>query len=472
MRNHGVATVSVFIVRRSVLVACVVLGALIVAAPAQASSTQRLVFDAPRELLNAGTRTEALDELESLGVRELRVLMYWKRVAPAPESRTRPRGDLADPASYSWGEYEGLLDAARRRGLKVLLTVTTPGPVWAMRSRKDDKTYPNATLFGRFVEAAGKRFGDQIDVWAIGNEPNHPDFLRPQYRKGRAVSPLVYRQLFRSADRALRRSGNGRDRVLIGETLPRGRRGRSVAPLAFLRGMLCLDRSYRKRRSCGRLNADGFAHHPYTTKQGPFFVSPNRDDVTIGSLGRLTKALDRAARAGAIRRRMPIWLTEFGIQSTPDRFTGVSLAKQVQWRSIAERIAYNNRRVVAFSQYLLRDDAPIEGVPASQRYGGFESGLRFSTGRPKPSLEGFRLPLAVQRRGSRVSIWGMVRPANGRTSVDLLVQDRGRRGFRRLKRLRTNTRGYVSHRTRYRKGRRYRLRWDGRHGAPVSAYSR
>ena len=85
--------------------------------------------------------------------------------------------------------------------------------------------------------------------------------------------------------------------------------------------------------------------------------------MTIGVLSRLTRALDRATRAGAFTRRskMPLWLTEFGIQSTPDRYFGVSLAKQVEYRAIAERMAWSNPRVRAFSQYLLRDDRPIEG---------------------------------------------------------------------------------------------------------------
>ena len=459
--------------RRIIVSACVVLGALLSATGAQASTTQQLVFDAPRDLLAEDARPAALDELQSLGVKSLRVLLYWKQVAPKPEARAKPRGlDLSDPASYDWGQYDGLMNAARERGMTVLLTLTMPGPRWAMRDRQDFLTYPNATEFGRFVEAAGKRYGEQVETWAIGNEPNHPDFLRPQYRKGEAVSPRLYRALYRSATAALDRSGNGDDTKLIGETLPRGRRGRSVAPLAFLRGVLCLNASYRKRGSCGRLDADGYAHHPYTVKEGPFFVSPNKDDVTIGSLGRLVKALDRAASAGAVRSKMPIWLTEFGIQSTPDRFTGVSLTKQVEFRSLAERIAYSQPRVKAFSQYLLRDDSPIEGVAASKRYGGFESGLKFSTGRAKPSLEGFRLPLAALRRGKGVSLWGLVRPATGVVTAELFVDDRGRGGFKPLREVRTNSRGYFTVRVGYKRGRKYQLRWNGAQSAPVTAYKR
>jgi hypothetical protein len=398
--------------------------------------------------------------------------MYWKDVAPAAESADRPGVDLSDPAAYDWAKYDGLMAAARDRGWPVVATLTLPGPKWAMRDRKDFLTRPSASLYGRFVEAAAKRYGGQVSTWAIGNEPNHPDFLRPQYSGGEARSPGIYRKLVQSATAGLERAGQQDDTVLMGETLPRGKRGTSVAPLAFLRGVLCLDRSYRKRKSCGRLDVDAFSHHPYTTPTGPFFVSPNRDDVTIGSLSRLNRALDRAASAGAIRRRMPIWLTEFGVQSSPDRITGVSLAKQVEFRAIAERLAYGNARVKTFSQYLLTDDPPVEGVSARQRYGGFESGLKFSTGRAKPSLEGFRLPLAALRSGSKVSLWGLVRPASTATTAELLVQNPGSKAFRRFKTVRTDSRGYFTLRTTYRKGRRYRLRWEGATGAPVRPYRR
>ena len=44
-----------------------------------------------------------------------------------------------------------------------------------------------------------------------------------------------------------------------------------MRPLAFLRGMLCLDSKWRKSKSCGALEADGYAHHAYTTSAGPRF---------------------------------------------------------------------------------------------------------------------------------------------------------------------------------------------------------
>ena len=246
----------------------------------------------------------------------------------------------------------------------------------------------------------------------------------------------------------------------MGETAPRGNRN-VVHPLRFLRGALCLDDRYRRRRGCRRLPANGYAHHPYTTRAGPFFVSRRRDDVTIGSLWRLTRALGRAERARALPRRTPIYLTEFGIQSRPDPVYGVSQTRQAEYRAIGEKIAWNTGRVRAISQYLMRDDLPRNG---SNRYGGFESGLRRADGRKKVAYGAFRLPMVARRAGRRVRLWGLVRPHSGRERVEIQYRDRRGRRWRRLKRDRTGARGYWATSTRYRRGRAYRVAWRSHAG--------
>ena len=116
-----------------------------------------------------------------------------------------------------------------------------------------------------------------------------------------------------------------------------------------------------------------------------------------------------------------------------------------------------------FSQYLLRDDLPREGEGAAQRYSGFESGLRTSSGRAKTALAAFPLPLAARRQGSRVSLWGLVRRAQGATTVTVEYAN-GARGFRRLATVRTSSRGSWRRTTSYRSGRRYRVVWQAPDG--------
>jgi hypothetical protein len=428
---------------RALLIA---LAVLLLAVPvAEARKSQFMVFEANRELRShdPAVRAATLDEIRSFGVRWIRVVMYWRDVAPASLGF-----DATDPAKYDWSTYDRLVDEARARGIRVLMTPSGPAPDWATLTG-DGVDYPGPTHFRRFMTAVGRRFGSRVSYWSIWNEPNHPQFLGPQYRRGKPYSPRLYRRLFWAAHKALNSTGNRRDRVLMGETAPRGNR-RVVHPLRFLRGALCLNRHYRKRRGCHRLPVDGYAHHPYTTRAGPFFVSRRRDDVTIGSLWRLTRALKRAERARAIPRRTPIYLTEFGIQSKPDPYYGVSQTRQAEYRAIGEKIAWNTGRVRAVSQYLMRDDLPRRG---SDRFGGFESGLRRSNGRKKLAYRAFRLPMVARRTGRRrVQLWGHVRPHDGR--------ERNRRGrWRHLKRDRTGGRGYWATSTRYRKGRSYRVLW-------------
>ena len=440
---------------------------LALAPAASASRTQTMTFEGPKDFLDPDSRPGALQEVQSLGVRSLRVILSWSTVAPGADQAQQPSFEPTDPADYDWGEYEPLLAAAKARDWPVLLTISGPVPKWATAAKRDNLTRPSPTAFAAFVTAVGRKFGDQINTWAIWNEPNQPQFLRPQYaRGGRAASPAIYRALYQAALRGLDKAGQRDDAVLIGETSPRGNRN-VVPPLRFLRGMLCLDTRYKKRSNCGALRADGYAHHAYTTRQGPYFRPAQKDDVTIGVLSRLTNALDRARSANALTRRLPIHLTEFGIQSTPDTQSGVSLAKQVEYRAISERIAWNNPRVVAFSQYLLRDSDPT----GPRQYGGFESGLRFADGRPKPSLPAFRLPLAVLRKGSKVSIWGLVRPATGPVTATVTYADRGSSGFKTLRTVRTDARGYFTFSSNWRSGRRWNITWERFSGTPVGSYT-
>jgi len=454
------------LVLRTLLLTCAL--GLLLAVPASAAPTQALTFEAPRDLEDAAKRPAAFSELDSFGVRQLRVIVLWSKVAPGAVSPQRPDFDATDPAAYDWSRYDPIVAEAKQRGWSVLVTISGPAPRWATAAKRDNLTRPDADAFGDFVTAVGRRYGDQIDTWSIWNEPNQPQFLRPQYaRGGKPTSPAIYRKLYQAAVKGLALAGQASDRVLIAETSPRGTTS-VVGPLVFLRGMLCLNSSYRKRKSCEMLRPDGYAHHAYTTRQGPYFVPGSRNDVTIGVLSRLTRAIDRAARANALPRALPIYLTEFGIQSFPDRQSGVSLTKQVRFRSIAERIAYGNPRVVSFSQYLLTDSDPT----GPNEFGGFESGLRFADGRPKPSLASFPLPIAVERRRSKVSIWGLVRPAGGQTSATITYADRGSSSFKALSPVKTDARGYFRLTASYRKGRRWNVEWQGRKSYPVSAYEK
>ncbi|MFZ1154699.1 MAG: hypothetical protein WAN93_07330 [Solirubrobacteraceae bacterium] len=475
-----------------IALACVVLAcAALAPVSASASHSQATFFEAPRDLLNVtpAARAKALAQLQSLGVKALRVELDWHGVAPAPDSTKRPNFEATNPASYNWSNYDPLLAEAQRLHWQVLLTVTSPVPEWATAGHNDKKlvTSPNDRQFGEFMTAVGRHYSSEVSLYAIWNEPDHPAFLLPQFnRNGTPASPRIYRGLFQAGYEGLKAAGISKPKVLMGETAPVGydrvnvrREGskalqHDVAPLEFLRDVLCLNSKYRKSATCGALPAYGYAHHAYTVG-APTYRPPEADDVTIGVLSRLSSALDKAAAAHALPARIPIYLTEFGIQSFPNRALGVAPAKQAEYDAIAEKIAWSNPRVAAFSQYLLRDD-PLGGPPGSSVNGGFvgfQTGLETVTGARKPLYFGFPVPLVVSKQGHGFSLWGLVRPSEGATKLRVLVQPKGSKSYRTLKLVQTNSSGYWTLRSSV-QGSHWRVSWRGPsgvvyNGPPIAA---
>jgi hypothetical protein len=403
----------------ALLAAALLAGAAFAPPAPHATRQETLFFEAPRDLVGVSPATQAktIAKLESLGVHAVRIVLYWGEVAPGSSHKQRPSFNQANPSAYNWSAYDQLIDAVTALHWKVLLTVSGgfgTVPRWATPHGEDQYSYPNASDFGKFMQAVGKHYGKKVKLFSIWNEPNQPQYLRPQYVKGKLVSAGIYRSLFLSGYAGLKASGNFSGmRVLMGETSPVGVQSAGIpAPLAFLRGVLCLNSDYRPVGHCAKLPAYGYAQHPYAEGPGPFWIpplDPHHDDVTIGTIGRLVTALNRAAAVGAIRADMPVYITEFGIQSVPYPAGGVSLAKQAELDAISEKIAWSNPRVVSFDQYLLRSDVPGSAA-------GFQTGLETSKAVVKPALAGFRLPLVVTRTHTGVSFWGLVRPV-GDTAV-------------------------------------------------------
>jgi hypothetical protein len=98
---------------------------------------------------------------------------------------------------------------------------------------------------------------------------------------------------------------------------------------------------------------------------------------------------------------------------------GVSLAHQAAWINQADFIAWHDPAVRAVAQYEMRDEASLTA---------FQTGLRFNDGRLKPSFAAYRLPLWVARRGSKLVVWGQLRPAADGAVEQAEVQSAPRAG--------------------------------------------
>ncbi|HET6550898.1 MAG TPA: hypothetical protein VFG79_20710, partial [Solirubrobacter sp.] len=424
------------------------LALLALAAPARAAGPQIGIADDRILLAGGPTADKAVAEWQRLGVQQVRIYALWNRIAPS-----RPAGD------YSWSALDHAVALVTTAGMKPLLTITGPGPVWTSRHprRRDPRYDPDPKLYAQFARMVAERYADRVDRYVLWNEPNLSGWLRPQAtcKRGRCttVGPHLYRALARGAYAAVH-AADPRAQVLIGAMSSRGsdlrRPTSNQRPLAFLRGLACVDARYHRLHGgrCKKfkpLKADGFALHPHGILTPPWQAFGNPDDVGIASLSRLTGALDRLQRMHRLKvttRRFNLYIDEFGYQTRPpDVFAGVSLKRQDKWLQYAAYQAWRNPRVKLFSQYLWRDEPNSR---SNSVFGGWQSGLRFASGRAKPSLKHFATPFVVD--AARRRLWGQVRRRDART-VEGQRRARGSKRWRTIGRRRTDGEGYWSWRT-------------------------
>ena len=161
----------------------------------------------------------------------------------------------------------------------------------------------------------------------------------------------------------------------------------------------------------------------------------------------LERLLDETRRAFGARTR--IWLTELGFQTNPpDRILGVGWGTQARFVAEAQHRALTAARVDVLIQYLVRDE-PVTAA--------WQSGLETTSGRVKPSLASYGLPLVqVARRGLATTVWGQVRPGKGVRRY-VLQRRVGSRWASIGSGARTTSRGYLTRTVRAEKGARLRL---------------
>ena len=121
---------------------------------------------------------------------------------------------------------------------------------------------------------------------------------------------------------------------------------------------------------------DAWSVHPYPTSlTQPPTEKVHWPNVTLSQLPRFERALDTWFRWSAI----PIWITEYGYQTRPQRPHGVSFAQQKAYVRQALDIAAGDPRVQIFIWFILRDD------PTS----AWKSGLVERNGAKKPAFATF-----------------------------------------------------------------------------------
>lgn len=378
--------------------------------------------------------------------------------------RQNKRFKPANPSTYpirNWDRYDNLVRAASDRGIRVYFNVTGPGPRWAHTTKpKGSKalqsTYrPKAREFKLFVTAVGKRFSGtykdengsrstlpRVSMWSLWNEPNQGGWLSPQWEKrgGQNVpaSPALFRKLHMAGYQGLVAAGHRVDNsiILLGETAPLGsdaKTGKSpMRPKLFLRELFCIQPdgtpytgAAAKARDCGDLakgplQANGYAHHPYTKNVPPTQRDASPDAVTMANISELGTLLDEmSAKTSAVSAGLSIFSTEYGFETNPpDPFSGVPLASQAKFNTVGEYLAWSDPRIASQAQFLLADVAPIRNRPKTSKsyWFTYQSGLFFQRGQPKPAAYAYSFPFVATIAGVDPAtaapifgLWGQMR---------------------------------------------------------------
>jgi len=422
----------------SAIVACAALCTLLVSVssvrPATAAAAEnQLSIMQDDDLLvyrDDATRDAALRRMKGLGVDTVRVTLLWSvlaedaRSTKARDRRFRTLG-AANPKVYpagTWDRYDRLAKATQTLGMQLYFDITGPGPAYAhtkppAKYAKDAKWWrPKPREYYKFVQAVGKRFSGtyrdendghptipRVSFWSIWNEPNQGGWLRPQWLDGKPVSPSIYRELFAFGRRALVSTGHGNDAILVGETAPRAVARRTTTSAmgvrTFATELLCGPGSTGV--GCGRFAKDGpivataWAHHPYTRSLAPNVRESNPDAITLANFSDLGTLLDQLSATGNIKMGMPLMSTEFGYETQPpDPYAKVTEQQQADYLVLTEAMTYFNPRVLASTQFLLRDGPPNKRYRRGSRpyWGTYQSGLYTAQDQPKLAAAAYAFP--------------------------------------------------------------------------------
>jgi hypothetical protein len=288
---------------------------------------------------NYYNRDTALDQARQLGVTRLRVNVLWDRVASAQADQTTPPAAV----TYDWAPYDSLVDAAAAKGIKVQFSIAGPAPAWANGQHRHDlhagAFKPNPSLYGLFAHAVAQHFAGRVDRYSVWNEPNWKGWLAPL-----KTAPQQYGKLFKAGYAGIK-SADPNAKVLFGELAPQERKGASTAPLTFI----------KKALGRGKITADGFAHHPYAFTVSPTSKKGGPNDVTLGTLSRLTNLLKQLAKKHKMRtpqgKSLPVYLTEYGYFARGPRFLGE--ARRTAYLKKGFQMAQKNPAVRELVQYTL-----------------------------------------------------------------------------------------------------------------------
>jgi hypothetical protein len=362
--------------RSALLAAFGSLVALVVAPLAHAGPG--LVVGAVEDDVRTSTLVEAnarMADLRLSGFRAVRITSYW-----------RP-GQTA-PSEAELGVLRNVADAGMQNGVKVYLTVMSPG------SATTPLTDAARADFAAFAAAIVRGVPSLKDL-IVCNEPNLNRFWLPQFAvDGSSAAPAAYLELLAATYDAVK-VVSPEARIYGGAVSPRGTdRPNGIrpthSPTTFIQGLGAAYRASGRERPV----MDALAIHPYmdNSSQPPTTTHPLGTNITIADYDKLVallgEAFDGTAQPGS---KLPIFYGEFGVESEippakSSLYTGneptttkpVSESTQAAYYQQALALAFCQPTVEGMLLFLSRDE---------RNRSAWQSGIDYVDGTPKTSHE-------------------------------------------------------------------------------------
>ncbi|MCV7213030.1 cellulase family glycosylhydrolase [Mycolicibacterium canariasense] len=235
-----------------------------------------------------------LQQMQDLGVENVRLLVPWAGVQPLDPALGSPAGDP------NWGALDLIVNAAHDKGMGIL-GVLNSTPWWATESTPINGQPADFNEFADFAKQVALRYGEKIGAYEVWNEPNAAFFWNP-------VDPVDYTNMLKVTYTKLKEASAelGVDITVIGAVVGAGltRGDLSMNPVDFVQAMY-------NAGANGYFDALSFHPYKYDLKFSEGDTVPWYTDTPLYQAQQLRALMDSYLAPG--QEQLKMWISEYGL---------------------------------------------------------------------------------------------------------------------------------------------------------------